>query len=175
MNAEELALYSKPKLHPNQFTKGFASEDERFFSKVRKTDTCWIWTGRKSGKNDYGGFNSGNKHYRTHRYSYELYFGPIPVGLEVLHKCDTPLCVNPEHLFLGTQKDNINDAKKKGRLHARFYPNDFCKNGHRIGTDGKGERVCLVCRNERSYNRYHNVVAPRNSLLKALDAQVEEL
>jgi hypothetical protein len=73
---------------------------------------CWIWTGPLRG-NGYGGF--GKKDY-AHRAAYRAYHGKIPDGLQVLHRCDVPLCVNPAHLFAGTQKQNVHDARIKGRL-----------------------------------------------------------
>lgn len=78
---------------------------------------CWLWTGSISPKG-YGQINSGGhrgKPRRTHRAAWELYRGPIPDGLQVLHKCDTPTCVNPDHLFLGTGADNMKDKANKGR------------------------------------------------------------
>jgi HNH endonuclease len=77
-------------------------------------DECWIWKGyRRFG---YGMFTaSGRSHLMSHRISWELHRGPIPPGMGVLHRCDNPACVNPAHLFLGTQKDNMRDCKKKGR------------------------------------------------------------
>ena len=75
---------------------------------------CWIWTGRKNSKG-YGVVKILYKRYFTHRKAWELAYGPIPEGMNVLHKCDTPACGRPTHLFLGTQEDNMHDMKKKGR------------------------------------------------------------
>ena len=72
---------------------------------------CWLWIRGVDG----GGYGHTNKGY-AHRLAYERYVGPIPKGLLVCHKCDTIICINPDHLFLGTQKDNMADAARKGRL-----------------------------------------------------------
>lgn len=90
----------------------------RFFNKVLKTDTCWIWLGAKHSKKGYGSFSNGKKIVKTHRFAYEHFIGPIPDNLCVLHKCDNPSCVRPDHLFLGSNQDNIDDKVSKGR-HAR--------------------------------------------------------
>lgn len=74
---------------------------------------CWLWTA-SSAKSGYGDFRLG-RHYLAHRASYEGFVGPIPQGMHVLHKCDVRLCVNPSHLFVGTNKENIDDSVKKGR------------------------------------------------------------
>lgn len=78
---------------------------------------CWLWQhGRDS--HGYGNAWHGGKHHGAHRVSWELANGPIPDGLCVCHKCDTPACVNPDHLFLGTHKDNAQDRDRKGRASA---------------------------------------------------------
>lgn len=76
---------------------------------------CWIWLGAWS-RHDYGIVSLGkNKCKFAHRFSWELSRGPIPDGLLVCHKCDVPACVNPDHLFLGTHRDNQIDCTRKGR------------------------------------------------------------
>jgi len=89
---------------------------ERFWRRVRKTKTCWLWTGPKI-RNGYGQLGDGDGGYvKAHRYSWEFRYGPIPDGMFVLHTCDNPSCVRPDHLFLGTAADNNEDARLKGRL-----------------------------------------------------------
>ena len=75
---------------------------------------CWIWMGATS--NGYGVASDNGKTQPAHRYSWELHNGPIPEGMQVCHKCDVKPCVNPDHLFIGTQKDNMHDAMRKGRV-----------------------------------------------------------
>lgn len=87
-----------------------------FWSLVDQTSECWLWTAGKS--NGYGVYRHSLK---AHRVSYELSFGPIPVGMFVCHKCDTPLCVRPDHLFLGTAGDNNADRAAKGRSRGTFH------------------------------------------------------
>lgn len=80
---------------------------------------CWLWTGSLMGPKGwrYGQFAvANNDNVGAHRFSYEVFNGPIPHGLFVCHRCDVPRCVRPSHLSLGTQKANLQDAKAKGRL-----------------------------------------------------------
>jgi hypothetical protein len=90
------------------------SMTERFWAYVQKTASCWVWTGTQSD-NGYGRIWGKGRHIKAHRFSWELHNGPIPEGMHVCHKCDTPACVNPEHLFLGTASDNMRDMVAKGR------------------------------------------------------------
>ena len=89
--------------------------EQRFWQKVDKTDGCWEWTGCKK-RHGYGKFFADGKDCFAHRWSYEAHNGPIPPGLFVCHKCDNPRCVRPDHLFVGTAKDNTQDCLKKGRF-----------------------------------------------------------
>jgi hypothetical protein len=75
---------------------------------------CWLWTGTKDGV--YGSMYVHGVKVLAHRLSYALNIGPIPKGQMVCHKCDTPLCVNPHHLFTGSARDNVLDAIAKGRF-----------------------------------------------------------
>lgn len=87
----------------------------RFWSRVRKTPTCWLWT-QKPLAGGYGYFRlRDGKQWRVHRLSYTFRYGPIPAGLNVLHRCDVRLCVRPSHLFVGTHADNVADRVAKGR------------------------------------------------------------
>lgn len=101
---------------PNQYTVTPIPIEERFWSKVDRSggpDSCWLWT---AGGNRYGVFTvSRGRQVDAHRFSWELHHGIIPDGLLVCHECDTPRCVNPAHLFLGTSAVNQADMTAKGR------------------------------------------------------------
>lgn len=86
----------------------------RFWSKVEKTDTCWLWRGNRL-RAGYGRFWLGERTLMAHRVSWRIASGRDPGPLFVLHKCDNPPCVNPSHLFLGTQLDNMADKVLKCR------------------------------------------------------------
>jgi len=90
-------------------------DKERFWDKVDKSRDCWLWTAAKC--HGYGQVSINGKRYRPHRITYMIYKGEIPEGLQINHHCDTPLCVNPDHLYAGTQKQNLIDSVSRGRHH----------------------------------------------------------
>lgn len=116
---------------------------ERFEEKFRVTPGCWVWTAALGNKG-YGHFWNGSKPVPAHRMSWELYEGEIQAGLHVLHRCDNHLCVNPNHLFLGTNLDNVFDKVQKGR--------------HPVGEKGAkakltSDQVLAIRRDNRSQRR----------------------
>jgi hypothetical protein len=133
------------------------SEEERFWEKVNKTETCWIWTANKS-KLGYGKFSVQGKSVPAHRYAYSLVHGSIPHGLFVCHKCDVPSCINPEHLWLGSPSDNTADMVAKNRHGTHMKPGTHCRNGHEYDVVGvlvqnktvKGTKGLPVTREYRS-------------------------
>lgn len=98
-------------------------EKMSFLAKVdnsRDENKCWPWKASKLS-NGYGQLTIKQMHFLAHRISWFIYCGRIPSGLNVLHKCDNPSCVNPNHLFLGTQKENMKDKVDKGRAYTGIH------------------------------------------------------
>ena len=90
----------------------------RMERKTNRTETCWLWTGARDGRKlgqSYGRMLVGKSLMNTNRLAYIVHVGPIPDGKQVLHTCDNPLCVNPDHLWLGTHDDNMRDKAEKHR------------------------------------------------------------
>jgi hypothetical protein len=94
---------------PNTLESGF----EKFA--IKNPEGCWGWKGSTSSKWNYGQYRYNMNRIRAHRASWIIHNGPIPEGIHVLHRCDNYICANPEHLFLGTNLDNIKDMLKKNR------------------------------------------------------------
>lgn len=112
-----------------------------FFSKVSKTKNCWLWTGYKNNKG-YGSFLYP-KGTLAHRYSYLVHNGEIPDDMMVCHSCDNPSCVNPEHLWIGTAQNNMDDCIRKNRnkiVTVRGEENGLSKLNER--------QVCEILKNE---------------------------
>lgn len=90
--------------------------DDPFWSKCcpEALSGCWLWHGTEFARG-YGQFWNGSRRVQAHRHAYELVNGPIPSGMFICHRCDVPSCVNPDHLFLGSHADNMQDMTRKGR------------------------------------------------------------
>ena len=153
---------------------------KRFWAKVRKTDGCWEWDGgRLTTKLPYGRLAIGKGTYGAHRVSYMIHFGEIPSNLLVCHHCDCYFCVRPDHLFLGTQKDNLQDASAKGRMAtgnrngSRTHPERLAR-GNRHPARLHPERMP---RGDRSGSRLHPEKMPRgekhvNAILTEADVAI---
>lgn len=133
--------------------------EERFFNRVspEPNSGCWLWDGAvaagNKGTHFYGRFWNGSRLVAAHRQAWSLLIGPIPAGSHVLHKCDIPQCVNPDHLFLGSHADNMADMTAKGKSHRG---KTHCKRGHPfdeqntrwVQKQGYIGRQCRTCANQ---------------------------
>lgn len=98
--------------------------EERFWTKVDQSggpDACWLWTSTRM-TSGYGQIHHEQQMRLAHRVSWQIHNGAIPIGLFVCHKCDNPPCVNPSHLFLGSNSENMQDAGRKGRTTLQAHP-----------------------------------------------------
>lgn len=129
---------------------------ENFHSRYLKTESgCWEWD-KINPQTRYGIFVIGKKRWKAHRFSWVIENGEIPCGLYVCHHCDNVRCVNPKHLFLGTQDDNMQDMKKKGRH--KLSKSTKCFRGHTYtelstGKAKNGQRYCKICKKEDRLRR----------------------
>ena len=132
---------------------------ERFWAKVDKSGDCWLWTASKT-KEGYGYFRFDGAMRKAHRMSWLLTNGEIPEGMLVCHTCDNPSCVNPKHLWLGTNRDNMDDMNAKGR-HG-FAQRTHCPRNHEYDKQNTREytnpitgqfmRACRKCDSVRKQN-----------------------
>lgn len=135
-------------------------EAERFWAKVQKGPGCWLWMGSLSSKDPnkaYGTLHDKGKSLRASRIAWELANGkPFPSERMACHTCDNPRCVNPEHIYPGTARDNALDAIHRGRQHFPNRTKTHCVRGHPFSGDNfyfdkDGERVCRACKRIRKY------------------------
>lgn len=139
---------------------------KRFWSKVRRSEGCWIWLARRD-KDGYGEFQLNGRKERAHRVAWRMWRDEvIPEGLFVLHVCDNPSCVKPSHLFLGNAIENVRDRDRKGRGNAG--------RGARHGTKTHPHRIA---RGDRSGPRLHpgSYRGERNGQAKLQEKDVREI
>ena len=134
-----------------------------FWARVIKSDGCWEWSGATNG-HKYGRVMKGGRWTGAHRVSWVIHHGKIPDEALVLHRCDNPSCVNPAHLFLGTQEDNIRDMVRKGR-HAE-QKKTHCPRGHafvdsNVYRPPDGQRCCRTCRKSRRLGERQRAISKR--------------
>ena len=127
--------------------------EERFWRYVQKGDGCWTWTGHAADKMGYGRIQiagRGSKKIPAHRLSYQLHKGEIPDGFIIMHTCDNPSCVNPDHLVAGTYSENTQDAVSKGRWHQGVPPLKRGESHHRSKLT---DQIVLEIRASQETNR----------------------
>lgn len=133
---------------------------------------CWLWLGSPNGTG-YGRIYIHGKPVMAHRLSYQIKHGSIPAGKIVCHKCDTPSCINPDHLFMGTHKDNSRDMVAKKR-HAE-QQKTHCPKGHEYTPENTktsgGDRKCRICCSEYYRNYQATRGEYRNLLQRRLYAK----
>jgi hypothetical protein len=128
-------------------------EEERFWSRVERTPTCWLWRGAL--RRGYGNFSAGGEVMAVHRYSWERANGPIPDGLQIDHICRVRNCVRPSHLRVVDQRTNVLAGIAPTAENAR---KTHCPKGHEYTRRWNGrmgwQRVCTTCRSENARRRY---------------------
>lgn len=148
--------------------------EERFWSKVDKSggiEACWWWTSTRN-EDGYGHFGIGKKCEKAHRVAWWLVNSPIPEGMQVLHRCDSPSCVNPKHLFLGYNSDNVADKVAKGRQ-AKGDAIALKLQGEKGGRAKLTEPIVLAIRKEwRSKRTPQDMLARRYGVTQSLISHI---
>lgn len=153
---------------------------ETFFESVLKlgVDECWMWQGSRHNASGYGRYSEGGKEWLAHRYSATLVYGKIPNGTYVCHTCDIPLCVNPNHLFLGSPQENVDDMISKNRHH--LQRRTHCKHGHEYTDENTHykpsrprTRVCKRCVTIASMARDRSIKTVKRELYEKVVLEKE--
>jgi hypothetical protein len=143
----------------------FRPIEERLWDRIKRTPSgCWEFQGARNGRLKYGNLSFRGRYQPAHRVAYELTNGAIPEGLVVMHSCDNPPCINPEHLSLGTIADNNADRDRKGRGYIPTGGEQFhrdkthCPAGHpyageHLRVRPNGHRYCRTCANQHRRER----------------------
>ena len=136
-----------------------STNERRFWAKVAKTDSCWIWIAALD-KKGYGMFSKGGRlgMMFAHRFSYELHKGAIPEGTEIDHLCRNPRCVNPDHLEAVSHQENLRRGKGSEVIKQKFMRRTHCKRGHEltsrntriVSEAGYLRRKCRKCESQAS-------------------------
>lgn len=123
-------------VEPVSYNTKMSTLQDRFWAKVFKTDGCWNWTGAHdiTGYGRIGAGGSAGKILSAHRLSYEWFKGLIPDGCHVMHTCDNPRCVRPEHLKIGSHTENVRDMDLKMRRHSKLSPREVLEIRSLLGT-----------------------------------------
>lgn len=130
---------------------------KRILEKINFTESCWLWTASKIG-NGYGCINFNGRNQRAHRVVYIILVGDIPENKMLCHTCDTRLCVNPKHLYVGDNSTNQKDRVVAGNHWASTRTH--CPSGHEYSGDNlivykNGFRLCRSCNRKTSLEWYH--------------------
>lgn len=161
-----------------------AENESTDLSKV-DTNTCWLWKGCKTW-NGYGFFRVGHKQCRAHRVSYQMFVADIQPNLLALHRCDTPACVNPTHLWLGTTRENVHDKIQKGRGAYLYGDKNWMRQNPELakataqhmnqakmlrGTQARGEKVHKAKLTESEVREIHRLYAQGGTTSRRLAKQ----
>jgi len=143
--------------------------DAGFWAKTDRSGECWNWTGKRQvlvdGRLGYGRLRRFGRQIYAHRRAYELAIGPIPDRMLVLHSCDNPACIRPEHLHLGTHSDNLREAWARGIQPRSKTPLATCRRGHVFDETNtirrrNGRRLCRVCTRAYELARGEGITVP---------------
>ena len=149
--------------------------EQRFWERVEKTETCWLWKGATFGnkKNPHPAFHFNGRNHYAYRIVW-LYFlqRTIPQNHYLLHKCDTPLCVNPDHLFTGTQTDNMRDCASRGRYFLQRFPHKATIHTARVACGELGGNAKLTAVQVKEIRALRAIGATTSDLAKRYSVNV---